>query len=393
MAQYHGESLAERARDSQTLRVYKIPQHVSNNDIQIHFAQFGPVVAMEQDKFHQKDKGRMVRIQFYTKESAEKARRSPLSVCNNRFIKVDAAFQNLVDPAEVPPPPVEDMAGGAGRRGGGPGPGGVSPGRRRGTREPMSREEVEAKSGAEQLEEKRRKAKELQEKKAEIVRKRRDALNKQLAESNKMLSKLRTKKGAETLVQGLEQTIAELENLLAAPENLEVQVSKAPKKGGNRGRGARHRGSNTIDNRTTVFRVAEVPEGVSQDQLQAHFGAFAPVEEVTLEPATNEEGEDVMSALVRFSDRAGAEVASRRGRFINGSPLQLSWHRKVPARKKTAEHGSAQDGSGSGPGDALLRESSQGGGAEAEEGGEEEEEEEVLIEFEEDDEDEAVIYD
>ena len=126
------------------------------------------------------------------------------------------------------------------------------------------------------------------------------------------------------------------------------------------------RGKNTIDNRPKTIYLDEVPAECDDDQLKGHFGAFAEVEAIELIPS--EEGRRPVctrclatsvlytspckhlilpllhvfqSALIKFADRPGAELAMQRARSFAGEVLDLSWHTGAPPSSSTFGMGSA----------------------------------------------------
>lgn len=344
-----------------TVRISGIPDRISDEVVRKHCISYGPVVAIQSDRSD--GKYRALLVQLATRDAAEQVYRSPEPVCNNRFIRVDWAFNNIC--AAPPPPPVlspgassralpeggnEHERGGRGDRGGlhdGPldrhgkgshsGKGGKGRNDRRhggrGDRQEMRREL----SGAEQLQEKRKRSEELKDKQEKILLQRRDALQKQLDERISMRDKLqamqnRSKKDSvAVLLENAEKKIAELQEIIdKGPEALAVTTSgdstdPNPKEETPWWAKGRLKGKHSIDNRTTTLRVQELPEDCGKEQLLAHFAAHGAVESVTILRSSTDEAAPAM-ALVKFAERIEAEKAMRRGRSFSGTILTLVFH-------------------------------------------------------------------
>lgn len=88
--------------------------------------------------------------------------------------------------------------------------------------------------------------------------------------------------------------------------------------GGRGGRGGR--GSHTLDNRTTIVKVANLPEAARDPSvLEQHFGNFGAIERVVVDEASPSLG------YIKFQDRYGGQAALSHGGVFGESALQLTW--------------------------------------------------------------------
>jgi len=88
--------------------------------------------------------------------------------------------------------------------------------------------------------------------------------------------------------------------------------------GRGRGRGAWGRGGGLIlDNRTSSFKLSNLPEGnLNSDLLREHFGQFGEVVDVKIEAP---------DAIIKMDTRHNAELAIKKGATINEHQARITW--------------------------------------------------------------------
>lgn len=92
--------------------------------------------------------------------------------------------------------------------------------------------------------------------------------------------------------------------------------------GGRGGRGGRgfpaH--SHTLDNRTTIVKVENLPEAARDTSvLEQHFGNFGAIERVVVDAAAPSRG------FIKFQDRYGGQAALTHGGVFGDATLELAW--------------------------------------------------------------------
>ncbi|TYZ62843.1 hypothetical protein PybrP1_005514 [[Pythium] brassicae (nom. inval.)] len=91
-------------------------------------------------------------------------------------------------------------------------------------------------------------------------------------------------------------------------------------RGFQRGGGRGGRGSHTLDNRTTIVKVANLPEAARDSSvLEQHFGNFGAIERVVVDEASPSLG------FIKFQDRYGGQAALSHGGVFGDTALQLAW--------------------------------------------------------------------
>lgn len=107
--------------------------------------------------------------------------------------------------------------------------------------------------------------------------------------------------------------------------------------GGRGGRGGR--GSHTLDNRTTIVKVANLPEAARDSTvLEQHFGNFGAIERVVVDEASPSLG------YIKFQDRYGGQAALTHGGIFGETALQMAWAEphEAPAALSQREGSSAE---------------------------------------------------
>jgi RNA recognition motif-containing protein len=104
----HGHGRQQSFEESATLKCTGIPRYVKEAELYSHFAKFGKIVKMDLKRFGADDPSGMDQktyneclVQFEDASDCRKCLSSPLSVLNNRFIKIFSAPHNIVAPGEV----------------------------------------------------------------------------------------------------------------------------------------------------------------------------------------------------------------------------------------------------------------------------------------------------
>lgn len=343
-----------------TLRVSNVdPKYVNMTKLSLHFSKFGNMVNVQMRPNH-----KCAYVQYATEEEAKKAFHSPIPVCNNRFIEVKWAKYDAKDPQGAPPRAEQDAAESkASDEENAPKAttdDAVDPeaAAEAEAAKQMTPEELRAaalEKGRKVLEEKR----ELLEKQRQLKKQKEELIKRQLAQQKEMLERMSRNSGQfstadkRDLLNKITALSTELKTLTsshrpaaepAAGDNinglkaelsaLEAEASGSGGRGaygrgfrggrGYRGRGGPGRGrggrggfSNTLDNRTTIVRVANLPEEARDPMvLEQHFGHFGAIERVVL-------GDD--GGFIKFQDRYGGQAALAHGKTFGESTLELGW--------------------------------------------------------------------
>ncbi|KAJ0412303.1 hypothetical protein ATCC90586_009493 [Pythium insidiosum] len=89
---------------------------------------------------------------------------------------------------------------------------------------------------------------------------------------------------------------------------------------GGRGRGGRGSFSNTLDNRTTIVKIEQLPdEARDPSVLEQHFGNFGAIDRVVMDESQGDR------AYIKFKDRYSGQSALTRGSTFGAARLQLAW--------------------------------------------------------------------
>lgn len=96
-------------------------------------------------------------------------------------------------------------------------------------------------------------------------------------------------------------------------------------RGGGRAGGRGGRGypvhSHTLDNRTTIVKVANLPEAARDSSvLEQHFGNFGAIERVVVD-----ESASPAQGFIKFHDRYGGQAALSHGGVFGDATLQMAW--------------------------------------------------------------------
>lgn len=373
-----------------TLRVSNVdPRYVNMTKLSLHFSKFGNVVNVQMRPAH-----KCAYVQYASEEEAKKAFHSPIPVCNNRFIEVKWARFDAKGPDGAPPAAEQDAAevkeGGEGADKAAAPPASSASGEEAKAEaeavKEMTPEELRAaalEKGRKVLEEKR----ELLEKQRQLKKQKEELIKRQLAQQKEMLERMSRNSGQfsaadkRDLLNKITALSEELKGLTsshrpAAPEPappssgdninglkaelsaLEAEASTAGGRGGvspyggrgfrggrgYRGRGSGGRGgrgyggrspfgaqSHTLDNRTTIVRVDNLPEEARDPMvLEQHFGNFGAIERVVLDK------EAPTSGFVKFQDRYSGQAALQHGQAFGEATLEMAWVEPQDAPKELA---------------------------------------------------------
>lgn len=358
-----------------TLRVSNVdPKYVNMTKLSLHFSKFGNVVNVQM-----RPSFKCAYVQYATEDEAKKAFHSPIPVCNNRFIEVKWAKYDPKDPEGAPS--IAEQSAAEGKE---PGVSTITESHApsSGTTEEntaipekeMTPEELRAaalEKGRKVLEEKR----ELLEKQRQLIKQKEDLIKRQLAQQKVMLERMsqnsaqfsvadkrdllnKITKLSEELKSIQPRSVSltatvptvgasqvngnDLNGLKAELNALEAQASPAagvrgpgrgiggrwgaPGRGylrggrGGRGRGSFTRYSNTLDNRTTIVKVENLPEEARDPSvLEQHFGNFGVVERVALDESSPSNG------FIKFQDRYAGQTALSHGALYGTTSLQMKW--------------------------------------------------------------------
>lgn len=358
-----------------TLRVSNVdPKYVNMTKLSLHFSKFGNVVNVQM-----RPTFKCAFVQYATEEEAKKAFHSPIPVCNNRFIEVKWARYDAKDPQGAPTVAEQSAESKEGEDNtvssdaktptGASADSTATPGEPTEPVKELTPEELRTaalEKGRKVLEEKR----ELLEKQRQLKKQKEELIKRQLAQQKEMLERMSRNSGqfsaadkrdllnkitalSEELksLASTQRTGDKITGLKAELSALEAEASAGPGRGvpgyrggrgfrggrgGRGGRGARgsfgHH-SNTLDNRTTIVKVENLPEAARDPiVLEQHFGNFGAVERVVLDQTSPTQG------YIKFHDRYGGQAALTHGKVFGESSLELGW---VEAQEAPAELASA----------------------------------------------------
>ncbi|DBA05054.1 TPA: hypothetical protein N0F65_000742 [Lagenidium giganteum] len=389
-----------------TLRVSNVdPKYVNMTKLSLHFSKFGNVVNVQM-----RPQFKCAYVQYATEEEAKKAFHSPIPVCNNRFIEVKWAKYDAKDPQGAP---VAEQTGGETKQEGPEAtttsdnaegaPAGTGEATASIPEKEMTTDELRAaalEKGRKVLEEKR----ELLEKQKQLMKQKEELLKRQLSQQKEILERMSQNSSSVSLedkrnllnkitslseeLKALQKSVAPAASLSRANSGddnipglkaelnaLEAQASAGSGyagrgRGGGRwggrgyyrggGRGGRGRGgfaphhSNSLDNRTTIVHVKNLPdEARDPSVLEQHFGNFGMVEKVVLDESSPSQG------YIKFQDRYSGQTALSHGSQYGQTKLELSWvepQQAPPSMSKPA----ATDNGNSGAADSASASVSSG---------------------------------
>ncbi|KAG7391973.1 hypothetical protein PHYPSEUDO_002679 [Phytophthora pseudosyringae] len=395
-----------------TLHVRHVdPKYVNMTMLSLHFSKFGNVVNVQM-----RPSAKCAFVQYATEEEAKKAFHSPLPVCNNRFISVKWAKHDAQNPEEAAADQSEDASKEATGEDGAPAGGDAAEKNAEGAgaegesadalpENNMTAEELRAaalEKGRQVLEQKR----ELLEKQRALKKQKEELIKRQLAQQKELLERMSANSSQfsiaekRDLLNKITALSAELkaltprhsavspsatprsaeagegENLTGLKAELSALEAEAGGRGGRgggrwsagrgyrggrggRGRGGFGRGSNALDNRTTIVKVANLPDEARDPVvLTQHFGNFGAVERVVMDEAAPGQG------FIKFQDRYAGQAALTHGNVFGDKQLEMGWveTQEAPAEltqsdSPTGAAASAAaevgDGDGAGPSDQV----------------------------------------
>ncbi|TDH70420.1 hypothetical protein CCR75_007063 [Bremia lactucae] len=337
------------------------PKYVNMTMLSLHFSKFGNVVNVQM-----RPSAKCAFVQYATEEDAKKAFHSPLPVCNNRFISVKWAkhdAQSLEEPAgeasssATTGPEVTHVAGGGKEKEEGDGEMVNALPEMNMTAEELQAAALE--KGRKVLEEKR----ELLEKQRALKKQKEALMRRQLAQHKELLERMSSNSSQFSIadkrdlldkitalsadlkvVTPRQSTVSprtatlsgeadDLNGLKAELSALEAEAGDRGGRGGRfsavrgyrggrggRGRRGYGRGSHTLDNRTTIVKVANLPEEACDPVvLTQHFGNFGAVERVVMDEAAPGQG------FIKFQDRYAGQAALTHGNVFGDKQLQMGW--------------------------------------------------------------------
>ncbi|KAG2764577.1 hypothetical protein PC129_g13466 [Phytophthora cactorum] len=352
-----------------TLHVRHVdPKYVNMTMLSLHFSKFGNVVNVQM-----RPSAKCAFVQYATEEEAKKAFHSPLPVCNNRFISVKWAKHDAQSPEEA-----ADQSEGASKEATGE-DGAASTGGEAAEKNAeaegeaadtlpennMTAEELRVaalEKGRKVLEQKR----ELLEKQRALKKQKEALIKRQLAQQKELLERMSANSSQFSIAEKRDLlnkiTALSAELKVLTPRNSAVSPSSAtrPEAGeggenlnglkaelsaleaeaggrggrggrwaagrgyrggrGGRGRGGFGRGSHTLDNRTTIVKVANLPEEARDPVvLTQHFGNFGAVERVVMDETAPGQG------FIKFQDRYAGQAALNHGNVFGDKQLQMGW--------------------------------------------------------------------
>ncbi|KAL3658453.1 hypothetical protein V7S43_016586 [Phytophthora oleae] len=348
-----------------TLHVRHVdPKYVNMTMLSLHFSKFGNVVNVQM-----RPSAKCAFVQYATEEEAKKAFHSPLPVCNNRFISVKWAKHDAQSPEEAA---ADQLEGASKEENGEDGAGEDAEKNAEGTEgesadalpeNNMTAEELRAaalEKGRKVLEQKR----ELLEKQRALKKQKEELIKRQLAQQKELLERMSANSSQfsiaekRDLLNKITALSAELkaltprhsavspsaatqageggENLNGLKAELSALEAEAGSRGGRggrwsagrgfrggrggRGRGGFGRGSHTLDNRTTIVKVANLPEEARDPVvLTQHFGNFGAVERVVMDEAAPGQG------FIKFQDRYAGQAALSHGNVFGDKQLEMGW--------------------------------------------------------------------
>ncbi|KAI9987090.1 hypothetical protein PInf_022948 [Phytophthora infestans] len=341
-----------------TLHVRHVdPKYVNMTMLSLHFSKFGNVVNVQM-----RPSAKCAFVQYATEEEAKKAFHSPLPVCNNRFISVKWARHDAQSPEEAADQP-ENASNEATGEDGAPTGGETAEKNAEAEGESaeslpennMTAEELRAaalEKGRKVLEQKR----ELLEKQRALKKQKEALIKRQLAQQKELLERMSANSAQFSIAEkrDLLNKITALSAELKALTPRNSAVSPVPHRGrkqaelsaleaeaggrggrggrwsagrggyrggrGGRGRGGFGRGSHTLDNRTTIVKVANLPEEACDPVvLTQHFGNFGAVERVVMDETAPGQG------FIKFQDRYAGQAALNHGNVFGDKQLQMAW--------------------------------------------------------------------
>ncbi|KUF96649.1 Myosin protein [Phytophthora nicotianae] len=347
-----------------TLHVRHVdPKYVNMTMLSLHFSKFGNVVNVQM-----RPSAKCAFIQYATEEEAKKAFHSPLPVCNNRFISVKWAKHDAQNPEEAADQLENASAEAVGEdeasTGGEAAEKNVEAEGESAESLPennMTAEELRVaalEKGRKVLEQKR----ELLEKQRALKKQKEALIKRQLAQQKELLERMSANSSQfsiaekRDLLNKITALSAELkaltprnsavspsaasgeagENLNGLKAELSALEAEAGGRGGRggrwsggrgyrggrggRGRGGFGRGSHTLDNRTTIVKVANLPEEARDPVvLTQHFGNFGAVERVVMDETAPGQG------FIKFQDRYAGQAALNHGNVFGDKQLQMGW--------------------------------------------------------------------
>ncbi|KAG2532099.1 hypothetical protein BBO99_00000511 [Phytophthora kernoviae] len=394
-----GNYFAGRSKDGEngetsaktTLHVRHVdPKYVNMTSLSLHFSKFGNVVNVQM-----RPNAKCAFVQYATEEEAKKAFHSPLPVCNNRFISVKWAKHDAQGPEEAVDQSEADAKERSGENGAANSNDAAA---EQGTEDGvegesasampetnMTAEELRAaalEKGRKVLEQKR----ELLEKQRALKKQKEALIKRQLAQQKELLERMSQNSSQFSIAEkrDLLNKITTLSEELKAltprhsaispsssshpveagegGENLsglqaELSALEAEASGGRggrgsrwssgrgyRGRGGRGRGgrspyghSNALDNRTTIVKVANLPEEARDPiVLTQHFGNFGAVERVVMDDSAPGQG------FIKFQDRYSGQAALNHGKAFGDKQLEMAWveSQHAPAELTRSDGGS-----------------------------------------------------
>ncbi|CAH0486239.1 unnamed protein product [Peronospora farinosa] len=350
------------------------PKYVNMTMLSLHFSKFGNVVNVQM-----RPNAKCAFVQYATEDEAKKAFHSPLPVCNNRFISVKWARHDARSPEEA----AVDQSGAGSKEAFGENcasnndltaeknakeAGGDGKSSDAMPENNMTTEELRAaalEKGRLVLEQKR----ELLEKQRTLKKQKEALIKRQLAQQKELLERMSAnssqfsiaeKRGLLDKITALSAELKTLtpshsavspsaarsvetgedsENLNGLKAELSALEAEAEASGdrggrggrwssgrgyrggrGGRGRGGYGRGSHTLDNRTTIVKVANLPEEARDPiVLTQHFGNFGAVERVVMDEAAPGQG------FIKFQDRFAAQSALHHGNVFSDKQLEIGW--------------------------------------------------------------------
>lgn len=305
------------------------PEYFNVSKIAIHFSRFGNVVNIQMLPAVNN-----ALVQFSTYAEALSAFKSPIPVCNNRFIRVQWS-------KTLPENPKDGL-----------------------TEEEIQKKTDEVKAaalaqGKEVLEQKRK----LMEQQKELKKKKEVLVKQQLEQHQLLLEKIANKAGVEAekeilrvKITSLTQQLAQLQGVIPAsavkakdepetkqplgttPFNTRGRGGRMSRGRGSRGRGGRGRGGHALDNRTTILKVGNVPDQAQEKSvLEQHYVSFGKIKQLLFDP------QDRKVAYVEFQDRYTAQRAMQHGTFFGETPLTVQWieSEELPTSSSKGEAASA----------------------------------------------------
>ncbi|CAI5724971.1 unnamed protein product [Peronospora destructor] len=377
----------EAATAKTTLYVRHVdPKYVNMTMLSLHFSKFGSVVNVQM-----RPNAKCAFVQYANEDEAKKAFHSPLPVCNNRFISVKWARHEARSPEEAAvdqsgagskeasgencafnnDPTREKNA----KEAGGEGESSDAMPENNMTTEELRAAALE--KGRLVLEQKR----ELLAKQRALKKQKEALIKRQLAQQKELLERVSANSSQFSIAEkrGLLDKItalsAELKTLTpshsavspnavtrsvetgegseslnglkAELSALEAEAEASGDRGGRggrwssgrryrggrggrgRGRGGYGRASHTLDNRTTIVKVANLPEEARDAiVLTQHFGNFGAVERVLMDEAAPGQW------FIKFQDRYAAQSALNHGNVFADKQLEMGWveYQDAPAK-------------------------------------------------------------